>query len=122
MKTFYLLALTCFFMVMPQHAEAKRINVHGTIHDQNGGAWNYTGWIEFDICCPPALTHFDIWVTGPDGKRYHFTGMAAPGGQGNGWNISPLYDDLGNLWPLNTIPWGTLITEFEQIVSQQPPE
>ncbi len=109
-------------MVTPQPAEAKIINVKQTIHDQNGGVWNFTGWIEFDICCPPALTHFDIWVTGPDGKKYHFKGMAAPGGQGNGWNISPLYDDLGNLWPLNTIPWGILITEFEQIVSQQPPE
>lgn len=48
--------------------------------------------------------------------------MAAPGGPGSGWIIDPLYDDLGNLWPLNTIPWGALIAEFEEIVSQQPPE
>lgn len=62
MKIFYLMALTCFLLATPQQAEAKKINVSGSLEDQNGGVWKYTGWIEFDICCPPKLTHWDIWL------------------------------------------------------------
>lgn len=58
----------------------------------------------------------------PMGKKISLYRKAAPGGPGSGWIIDPLYDDLGNQWPLNTIPWGELIAKFEEIVSQQPPE
>lgn len=49
MKIFYLMALTCFLLATPQQAEAKKISVSGSLEDQNGGVWTYTGWIEFEF-------------------------------------------------------------------------
>lgn len=126
-----LLFITAFFaMSFANEAFAKKIQIDITVTDSNGKTWVIKGWIEVDMCCPPSLEHWDVWVTDGDGNKHHFTGMAYQGGNGGNGGQSGngntgyqmhVYDENGVEEPLDVIPWGIIVVEMENIAANTPP-
>ncbi|MDB4160749.1 hypothetical protein N9772_00090 [Bacteroidia bacterium] len=102
----------------------RRVVVDGSITDSDGGKWSYKGWVEVGGW-PLGLQHWDLWITLPDGSKYHFEGVAYDGG-GSGDNGGPrplgykshLYDQTGDEVSLNLIPWGPIIQDIEATINR----
>jgi hypothetical protein len=102
---------------------AKKIQINTTVKDANGKTWEIKGWIEVEMCCPPSLKHWDLWVTDGEGKKHHFVGLAYQSGNGgktgnesNGYKMN-VYSETGLEEPLEVIPFGSIIVEMKKITA-----
>ncbi|MEA3495353.1 MAG: hypothetical protein U9R42_04890 [Bacteroidota bacterium] len=109
LKIVVILFLNFLLLSTITEAKPKRVEVEGEITDQNGKVWHYSGWIEFKLL-PPTLTDYDIWVTDPNGIRYHFTGIVMVNSSdctGHFYDEHCMYltNEQGDIVNINTIPW-----------------